>query len=108
VTPLSAPVDVFVSASAGPSAALLPPRAGAAGWAALAGTYAVAAPGVAITVNPSDVNACAAPCVYYLAVRAGAGALEGVVSFSVLARTAAAVTVALEDGRATVNALAPP
>ena len=104
LTPVNGPVDFFVCSTATPTC--LPPSAtNNATWAVLATSPSLNAPPATLTVLPGAAGACAPPCAYYLGVRAGAAVSEGVISFSVLARTRGASTNALLDGRAVFDAV---
>ena len=103
-TPINGPVDMFICSTATPSC--LPPSASNnATWSVLSTSPSLNAAPASVTVLPTAPGACAPPCAYYIGVRAGAAAMEGVISFSVLARTRGASTGALLDGRAVFDAV---
>ena len=106
VTPFNGPVDIFVSSFA--QTTFLPPRAGAAGWSSISSALTLSPSVSAITVAPTDAGSCGAhapPCSYFVAVRAGAGAPAGTISFSLLARTRASSVTPLAAGRPTNDVL---
>jgi hypothetical protein len=101
VTSISGPVDLFVSNTN--QASNVPPTAAASTWRVTTLSPNLQSQAATVTINPTDANACAAPCVYYIGV-AAAAASDGVVSFSVLGRTRDLTSVELPDAQPLVDA----
>lgn len=106
ITPVTGPVDTFVSSSASVGTGVaVPPTPTSNTRLITASSANIQATVQTIVFNPTDADACVGPCVYYIGVSPSALS-DGITSFSVLARTRDVTTVALLDGQPTTDVIA--